>query len=269
MGKILIGSPVCQSPIILNSFFASLAMLDVPGYEIFYHFIDDNHDELSKSILKNFQESTENVKLESPLKNDDSGIYFNHNWSQDKILKVAAFKNSIIDRARREGFDYLFLIDSDILLYPQTVSHLIETGKDIISEVFWTKWSPDSMEQPQVWMSDFYKQYEIQPGEAITEEEEAKRTFEFFDRLRVPGIYRVGGLGACTLISKAAIEKGVSFSLIDNLSFWGEDRHFCVRARVLGLELFVDTHYPAYHVFRAEELLAGIEFLKRFSSGNI
>src|SRR5690606_16148011 len=46
----------------------------------------------------------------------------------------------------------------------------------------------------------------------------------------------------------------VSFSEIKNLSFWGEDRHFCIRAAALGLSLYVDTNYPAYHIYRESDL---------------
>jgi SRSO17 transposase len=56
------------------------------------------------------------------------------------------------------------------------------------------------------------------------------------------------------LISRTALEAGVNFSRISNLSFWGEDRHFCIRAAALGLQLFVDTHYPAYHIYRDSDL---------------
>lgn len=33
----------------------------------------------------------------------------------------------------------------------------------------------------------------------------------------------------------------------------GEDRHFCIRALALGFELFVDTHYPAFHLYRSAD----------------
>ena len=178
---------------------------------------------------------------------------------------MADYKDHIIERAHKEEFDYLFLIDSDLLLYPQTVSHLINTGKDIIAEIFWTKWAEFAIEQPQVWLSDFYTQCEKQMGEVLSRNEERLRTHHFFQKLRCPGVYEVGGLGACTLISKTAIERGVSFRPIKNLSLWGEDRHFCVRAIVLGIDLFVDTHYPAYHIFRAAELQKGLEFLENTS----
>lgn len=264
-GKILIGSPICQDPMVLNTFFMSLKRLEVPDHEVFYHFIGDNHDPLSKLFLSDFQRAVENVTIEQPSNEQDSGLYINHSWNHDKIWKVASYKDAIIDRARREDFDYLFLIDSDILLHPHTIGHLIRCEKEIIAEVFWTKWTENAVAQPQVWMSDFYNQFEKQPGEKLTQSQEKIRTFEFFRKLKEPGVYPVGGLGACTLISKSAVEKGVSFGRIDNLTFWGEDRHFCVRAKVLGIDLFVDTKYPAYHVFRPTELPGGLKYLSEVS----
>jgi hypothetical protein len=56
------------------------------------------------------------------------------------------------------------------------------------------------------------------------------------------------------LISRKALVAGVSFAEIKNLSFWGEDRHFCIRAAALGFSLYVDTHFPAYHIYRESEL---------------
>ena len=53
-----------------------------------------------------------------------------------------------------------------------------------------------------------------------------------------------------TIKCNKALKLGVSFSIIDNISFWGEDRHFCIRAEALGLKLYVDTVYPAYHIYR-------------------
>lgn len=158
---------------------------------------------------------------------------------------MAALKNFIIDKARTDGYDYLFLIDSDIVLNPATLNHLIRTEKEIISEIFWTRWTPEQEELPQVWLSDFYN-----------------LTREFVEQLKTPGIYEVGGLGACTLIHKKALHAGINFNKVKNITFWGEDRHFCVRAVVLGFSLFVDTHYPAYHIFRESALEKVEEFKK-------
>ncbi|MNZ71669.1 Glycosyl transferase family 2 [compost metagenome] len=72
----------------------------------------------------------------------------------------------------------------------------------------------------------------------------------------------MGGLGACTLISQHAIKAGVSYNQIRNISYWGEDRHFCIRAAALGIPLFVDTHYPALHLYRDSDLSKVEDFIK-------
>ena len=96
----------------------------------------------------------------------------------------------------------------------------------------------------------------------ITEAEAAQKTREFINMLRKPGTYEVGGLGACTLISRDSLLKGVNFNRVHNVSFWGEDRHFCIRAAVLEIPLHVDTYYPAYHIYRPSDL-AGVEEYKQ------
>lgn len=103
---------------------------------------------------------------------------------------------------------------------------------------------------PQVWLYDEYSMVHKESPEVLNDTEVNKRYNNFIQQLRKPGIYEVGGLGACTLISKQAIDKGVNFTKIYNSSFWGEDCHFCIRAAALGLKLYVDTNYPAYHIYR-------------------
>lgn len=262
--KILLGSPVCQKPNILKEFLLSLKELNKDKYSMDYFFIDDNKIQESKNLLQAFS-SEINSKC---FIIQSSHLYDNyvcddnttHYWTSDLIWKVAEFKNIIIKKAIEDNYDYLFLIDSDLVLHPDTINQLINANKDIISNIFWTSWYKNAPLMPQVWMCDEYQLYE---GYArnLSNDEINKRTNEFLNKLKVPGIYEVGGLGACTLLSKNALRKGVSFEKIKNLSFWGEDRHFCVRAIVLGIPLFVDTHLPAYHIYR-EEYLNGVQDYK-------
>lgn len=83
--------------------------------------------------------------------------------------------------------------------------------------------------------------------------------------MQQPGIYEVGGLGACTLISSSALSSGISYDRVHNISYWGEDRHFCIRAAALGLPLFVDTHFPALHLYRDSDLDLVAEFIRHTS----
>ena len=259
----LIGSPVHQKPDILREFLNSLYQLRQENAVFEYLFIDDNQDEQSSEMLRNFSELVDHVTVrESGQRSDYIRNESTHLWNEHLIWKVADFKNTIIQHAIDEEYDYLFLIDSDLLLHPRTVEQLITAGKDIVSEIFWTSWQPDSIPQPQVWVRDEYTQWEQQRGERLSKEEITTRYNQFIAQLKVPGVYEVGGLGACTLISRRSLITGVNFNPIKNLSFWGEDRHFCIRASAMGFSLYVDTHFPAYHIYRESDL-SGVERFKQ------
>jgi hypothetical protein len=60
--------------------------------------------------------------------------------------------------------------------------------------------------------------------------------------------------GACTLIKRSVLEKNVNWNPIRNLSMsvW-EDRAFCIRAAVNNVDIWIDTHYPAIHLYRQSE----------------
>nr|WP_318010821.1 glycosyltransferase [Bacillus sp. RAR_GA_16] len=253
--KVLIASPIRQNPEILNYFLFSLKQQKNEGLAFSYYLIDDNHDRKSTELLKIFQQEMQEVIIENVDSEEDYlKDPMTHYWNENLVWKVARFKDSMIKYAKEHDFDYLFLVDSDLVLQKETIYHLVSQNKDIISEVFWTRWQPEAMEQPQVWLTDEYTQFEKNPGEAINQTEETKRYYDFINELRQPGVYQVGGLGACTLLSREALKKGVCFEKIPNLSFWGEDRHFCIRASALGLSLWADTHCAPYHIYRDSDL---------------
>ncbi|MGE5583957.1 MAG: glycosyltransferase family 2 protein [Bacillota bacterium] len=264
--RVLVGSPVKQKPAILGEFLRSLVEMDTEGLFVDYIFIDDNDVPASSSQLAKFCPkggtvivwSAEESETQEPYVCDDK----THWWNYNLVWRVATHKNRIIDLARSGHYDFLFLLDSDLVLHPDTLHHLVGCRKPIVSEVFWTKWDPATEPLPQVWLRDVYTLFENAPWERLTQEGAQQRAREFLQRLRVPGLYEVGGLGACTLIAREALDAGVSFSEIPNLSFWGEDRHFCIRAAALGLKLFVDTCYPAYHIYREADL-EGLEGYRR------
>lgn len=257
--KVLIGSPIKQKPQILQEFLNGLAQLKQKNIQLHYYFFDDNEFEESSDLLLKFAENGRTTIEKVPVLENS---YFcndtTHYWKEHLIWRIAAFKNQMIQRAVEENFDYLLLVDSDLVLHPLTIQQLMRDEKDIISEIFWTSWQPGTRELPNVWLYDLYDMALRQRGEKLSQQELDARGLEFVARLHEPGVYEVGGLGACTLLSRKALCGGISFSEIKNLTMWGEDRHFCVRACALGFSLYVDTNCPAYHIYR-ESLLAGVQ----------
>ncbi|MCL1698247.1 glycosyltransferase family 2 protein [Lysinibacillus sp. BPa_S21] len=253
--KILIGSPIKQDSDILTHFLQSLNDLEKNSdIQLHYFFFDDNDDKASKKLLKDFSNNRDVTIIETTNQYEYIKDDITHHWTSNNVQHVSYMKNHILNYSKENNFDYVFLIDSDLILHPKTLTTLINANKDIISNIFWTKWTPDSIEMPQVWLQDEYQLFTKEVDRPLSENEMQLKTLEFILKMRAPGIYKVGGLGACTLIGKKAIHADVNFNKIDNISYAGEDRHFCIRAAVLGFSLYVETTYPAFHIYRRENL---------------
>lgn len=260
--RILIASPVRERPEILREYADSLLNLNREGIKTDFLFIDDNIDKESVDVLQKLAQMLSGTLINGDRKTLSSRTDCQSKWNSDTILRVSKYRNSILKFAREQDFDGLFFIDSDLLLHPNTLIHLIEQDKDIISEIYWTRWAPSGPLYPQVWLYDNYTQYESNGTVVLSPEQIRRKTEAFHSMLKRPGIYKVGGLGGCTLINKKVLNSDVSYTKVYNLSFSGEDRHFCVRAAVNGFTMYVDTVYPAFHIYRSAELNGCKEFKK-------
>jgi len=233
--RILISSCVRQKPEILREFLESMGALEKPEHE--YFFILSDLEMESEEIIRDWSKGKE-VKLETmdygdPYTTDEE----THHWNTNLISNVIEMKNLILDRAKE--YDALLLVDSDTYLHPDTLDQLLSRKKAIITEISWTKWSPGDPPMPNAW---FHHNYGFPPG-SLT-------------KLKTEQLVKVGGFGGLYLISKEALEAGVSFNRIEGLDFqWGEDRHFAVRAQSLGFELWCDTTLPSFHIYRMSDLL--------------
>lgn len=262
MKRILIGSPVRQKNAILNEFLLGLHEANKGDNVVDYLFIDDNVDESSSKLLKEFAKNNKTIIFNGSKLFQKDVDYINHNWKYDTLQKITIFKNTIIQYCLEHNYDYLFLIDADIVIDKRCLLQLLSDNVDIVSNVFWSQWVKNGPLTAQCfWIPDIYTQFK-EFNVPITFQEAHKIRMDKYEELKTPGLYKVNGLGACTLISRHALEKGVDFTEIPNLQIPGEDRPFCIRAGVLGFDLFMDTYYPAYHIHQEKYLDRVDEFKK-------
>jgi hypothetical protein len=216
-------SPIRQHPQVLDLF---LTHIGVEGVELWVY--DDNTDKESSALLRGA------VTVLPPIPDLDESVYLRgedtHLWNVSTYNRVAKIKNAAIDRFLQTSEDLLFLIDSDVLLQPGTLTHLDEAQLPILAAVYWTKWSPHHGRGPNMWGS---------PPEP----------------LREPGHHVVNGLGACTLIRREVLEKGVRFDPQPGLESEGEDRWFCRLAQDAGFQLVMCSHVEPFHVYRDSEIV--------------
>jgi len=239
--KILLASPVKQTEEIFDLFFRSLQRLTIPeGVEVDKVFYFHNSPELVEYCKRNNHNSyyVLNNNVEYTIDNTT------HIWKSDNIMAVIYMKNELIKLAQK-GYDYIFFVDSDLILEKDTLERLLEANKDIISQTFWTKWTPEAVPLPNSWDCDGYN-------------------FEEYRKYLGNEIIKIGMTGACTLIKIDVFkDKNIDFSPINNLRICGEDRTFCIRAAVYGYELFTDLRKPAFHIYRPNQIEEAKEFFNK------
>lgn len=216
--KVLIAAPLKQKPHIFDEFQKSLDNLIIPAGVTIERFF----------VVNDCPEIVEHIKGEY-ITVDMGGDYEDHVWRDNDLHRMEKLRNITIAAALNSGADYLFSVDTDLVLHPETLVWLLKAEKDLVSEIFWT------LDWCNAWMYDAYS-----PP---------------MEEWKTPGLYQVGMTGACFLISRRAMMAGCDYTFIPNIrrAFWGEDRHFCVRAACLGFDLWVDTHVPATHLYTEKE----------------
>lgn len=238
--RVLIGAPVRQSAEVFSLYLESLRNLDTAGLDVRFRFYLHNSAHLEPLLeTAGLRATWAHVRSDDVFVRNEQ----THHWRHANIEQLIRMKNALFADAAVMGASHLFLVDSDLILNPRTLKHLLSRNVPIVSEVFWTRWQRDGPEQPNAWDFGDYGFFPDAAGRPVA-----------LEAWRKPGLYRVGGLGACTLIHRSAWEAGVSYQRLYNVSYWGEDRHFCLRAAALGFELFLDTVYPCTHLYRDEDV---------------
>ena len=221
--KVLIAAPLRRDIKIFREYQAGLDRLIVPeGVTVDRYFVVNDCPEVIPEIRGAAYDVLDTGDRFQKSDND-------HLWTQENLEKMPALRNMTVRRALEGGYDYLFSVDTDIILHPETLLRLLEADKDIVSELFWTNgWC-------NAWM---YDQSSGMKTEWVR-----------------PGLYQVGMTGACTLMNTKVFMAGADFTPIPNIrkALWGEDRWFCIRAAVLGFEMWIDTHCPPWHLYSEKE----------------
>lgn len=220
--KVLIAAPLRQSVGVFCEYQDALDRLIVPdGVTVDRFFVVNDCPEVIPEIRGDYivMDTGDNY---AKAAND-------HIWTITNLDKMPQLRNACIQRVRDGGYDYLFSVDTDLILQPETLKTLIEADKDIVSEIFWTNgWC-------NAWMCD--------------------QSFGMLDEWKTPGLYQCGMTGALTLMKAEVFRAGVDYTPIPNIvkALWGEDRTFCIRAACHGFEMWVDSHYPAEHLYTDTE----------------
>lgn len=258
--KVLISSPIREKEAVLRCYLDALIQNKKSCSELCnvgFYFIDDNIDEKSSAILSEYRFRLESecveFTIEKVMERSSSQDDLAEEWNSVKILKMSQLRDQIIEHTLENGYDYLLMADSDLMLGEDTLYKLILMDKDIVTPLHWTY--INNGVHPNVWLYDFWDfAYRKYVGEHLSRAKQLMRMGEFFELLRKPGVYKVGGLCGCALIKAECLRKGLRYRGYSNTSVLSEDYYFCTRASVLDMEMYVNTSVNCFHVFREEML---------------
>ena len=240
MKKILITAPVHQDIKIFKEYLWSLNRLEIPeGYEVHKYFYLHNAGYLKKFLQPNeYEVFNDNTKVE------ESNI--THIWNPENFKAVSIMRTKALEKARKEKYDYIFSVDSDIILHKKTLIDLITKEKNIISKAYWTIWDN---RQPWVVLPNFYD-----------ERNENGIVFkENINKYKIIGVYPVGvACGPVLISSKIFNEPLINYYPIKifSYSYW-EDYAFAIRCKCIfpDIKIYTDTIHPALHLYRKEDYI--------------
>ena len=228
MKRILITAPLKREPKVFDEYQESLDGLIIPeGFSADRFFVVNDCPEVIPHIR--------NAAFITHDSGPDEMQTADHVWTGGNLWKMGNLRNMTIQYMLRTGYDYWFSVDTDLILNRHTLEYLLATNKDIVSEIFWTD-GPKGL-WCNAWMRD--------DGEVDG----------MWDTWIEPGLYKIGGTGACMLVKRRVFEAGVGYAPIPNIreALRGEDRVFCVRAACAGFDIWMDTNVPAKHLFGETE----------------
>ena len=242
--KILITSPVHQKENIFKEYLESLNHLKIPkDSKIHKLFWLHNCPELKQYLNENeYIEVLNDITLEKEKEQQKQ-------WKIENYKIVAEMRSAALKYARENNYDYIFSVDSDVLLHPYTLLLLLYDNKDIVGHLSWTKLNNNSK------LSVNCGQYE------------GWGTYQNEEIFKKGCLYKIGWTGRTTLISSRVFNNpNIDYHQILGVDNTGsEDYIFCLKAycNIPDLQIGFETRLPSRHLYQEKDYFRWIEEKKQ------
>lgn len=241
--KVLVGAPVYDGmEYCLNQFIESIKNFSYKNYEIL---LVDNSD---------------GDELFNKLKSQGINIIKDKNPEEIKVRRVVSSRNIILSYALENNFDYVLMMDSDVIAPNNIIEELLSCNKDIVSGLYSAYFTVNGKTKllPGAWAlltEDEFKEvkenYNLpehiksrfdMPRHITKEEADSNSLMEVF----MPS-------AGCMLISRKVFEK-VKYDSIeeDGKIKKADDLVFIDEARKAGFEAFCYTKIKCEHLLKGK-----------------
>lgn len=224
----MIGCPVRNRAWVLPRYLKNLHQVEYPLKKREYCFIINDCIDATPDMLKQFA-----CQQSCPVRliNYNFGSRTGHRRGEYRFTRLAQLRNLLLREFLQSGCQYLFSVDSDILVPPQALARLVGEQRDIVSAL-------------------------VCNGHELGDEKiynvlirnEAGRFIHLKDFPR-DRVFQVDCTGAACLISRRVIEQyGIRYSA----HLGAEDIGFCQAAAQRGLKIYCDGRLECMHLMKEE-----------------
>ena len=216
--KILIGTVTCDKyEYCLKEFLDAVKDLSYDNFDI--HIVDNSKDKKYVEKLKTIHKDVTYLPHKEELR---EMLIEGHNFLREKALK--------------EGYDYLFLLDQDVIIPFNILKRLLEHKKKIITGLYYNIFNPPNHPHQNVLLPVLYK-----------EGSDKNKVLQYkIEEVRDPRLLEVRQCGTgCLLIEKEVLKK-IPFRFEKGNNNY-DDTWFCTDAIKSKYNIFCDTGMKCKH----------------------
>lgn len=236
--KIMVTMPVRDRAWVLPYVLRCLGSMNIPDECLSFTFIDDGSTDRTLALLKVWRTKVKerfDVKIIALPNTDGKRITSardigagDNDWQH-----LCDLRNQMIDHVLASDATHQFSVDSDILVGPDALSHLLEQGQPYVSSVIFN----DAHDYGYLAAPE--KRHTN--GGHLKWQHRGYRPIRTYARGRlVPVDYS----GAIYLVTRETLSYGARFEPHQ----YGEDLGYCLALNRLGIPRFMDTTHNAVHV---------------------
>lgn len=228
---VLVCSLIHNREWMLENFLEKLINIDYPSKNIYFYFIVNNSTKETIEIITKIRKKMElkNILFEIDFY-DFENTDLERKWSNNLIYHMAEMRTMCLKKSKQLGIDYIFSVDSDILVPKYLLKQLIYRQLPVISPIFFATWNVSKyFNFPQVWQNNIL--------------DISKNSF-FRSASKY---YEVGFLGAITLIDIRKIGE-IDYHSWPNNQLFGEDRAFCTKLSLNNIKMYADCSFDIMHM---------------------
>jgi hypothetical protein len=245
--RVLVVASVRVDPATFSACLRSLRSQLLPkGVTLDLHFIlDDPDPKPLQKLIKEHKGTWE----QAPERPQDA-LYGvgpqTHAWNLATFDHLARNKQKLLDHAKAERYDYVWVCDTDLICDPRTLASMLSLREPVVSAVFWTPWQHGAAPMPQVWLAQPYEQQ----GKGMSMN-------EFWDKLTRRRAVAVAGGGACMLVDTKVLKRVHYHPRLEGLpneGMWqGEDRTFAILCERFHINQWADAWPDIVHAYHSEQ----------------